>query len=122
MRLLPLVLLGFSLVAAPAGAAQKGGGGRQQARTAVVKPQPVVRSQAGVHRSGPMRSQGSAGQDQRAASAFACSAKRGGCRAPRMSWTQGLPPAAGIQASACPDGTMAVLARGHDDIVRCMPI
>ena len=40
----------------------------------------------------------------------------------RMSWTQGLPPAAGIQANECPDGTMATLARGHEDIVRCMPI
>ncbi len=127
MRLLSLVLLGLALVAAPACAAEKGGGGRHQARAAVAKPHaavrpPVGRPQAAVHRSAPLRGQGSAGRDQRAASAAACSAKRGGCRAPRMSWAQGLPPAAGIQANACPDGTMAMLARGHDDIVRCMPI
>jgi hypothetical protein len=122
MRLVSLVLLGFGLVAVPAGAAEKGGGGRHQARVAMAKPQQAARSQAPVHRSGPLRSQGSAGRDQRAASAVACGAKRGGCRAPRMSWAQGLPPAAGIQANACPDGTMAVLAQGHDDIVRCMPI
>ena|SRR5690349_14378486 len=122
MRLLPLLLLGLSLVAAPAGAAEKSGGGRHQARSAVAKPQPAARARAAVHRSGPLRSQGSAGRDQRAALALPCSAKRGGCHAPRMSWAQGLPPAAGIQANSCPDGTMAVLARGHDDIVRCMPI
>ncbi len=130
MRLLSLLLLGLGLVAAPAGAAEKGGGGRSQARAAVAKPQlarpqaglQARRPQAAVHRSLPLRGQGSAGRDQRAASAAACSAKRGGCRTERMSWSQGLPPAAGIQANACPDGTMAMLATGHDDIVRCMPI
>ncbi|MCB4820347.1 hypothetical protein [Roseicella aerolata] len=40
----------------------------------------------------------------------------------RFGWTQGLPPAAGIQANECPDGTMATLASGHEDVVRCMPI
>ena len=116
MRLLSLVLLGLALIAAPAGAAEKGGGGRHQARAAAAKPQ------ATVHRSAPLRGRGSAGRDMRAASAAACGAKRGGCRPQRMIWAQGLAPAAGIQANACPDGTMAVLATGHDDIVRCMPI
>lgn len=37
-------------------------------------------------------------------------------------WTHGLPPAAGIQSDNCPSGTMATLARGHDDVVRCLPI
>jgi hypothetical protein len=37
-------------------------------------------------------------------------------------WTQGLAPAVGVQANECPDGTMATLARGHEDVVRCMPI
>ena len=122
MRLLALMLLGLGLIAAPADAAQKGGGQRPQARMVVAKPQQTARPQAVVHRSMPMRSRGSVGRDQRAASAAACSARRGGCQAPRMSWAQGLSPAAGIQANACPDGTMAVLATGHDDIVRCMPI
>ena len=40
----------------------------------------------------------------------------------RFGWTQGLPPAAGVQANECPDGTLATLARGHEDVVRCMPI
>ena len=121
MRLLSLILLGLGLIAAPADAAQKGGGQRPQARVAV-KPHQAARPQTIVHRSVPMRSRGSAGRDQRAASAAACSARRGGCQARRMSWAQGLSPAAGIQANACPDGTMAVLATGHDDIIRCMPI
>ena len=38
------------------------------------------------------------------------------------SWSAGLIPAANVQASECPDGTMATLARGHDNIVRCMPL
>lgn len=37
-------------------------------------------------------------------------------------WARGLPPALGVQAQQCPPGTMAVLAEGHDDIVRCIPV
>ena len=37
-------------------------------------------------------------------------------------WARGLPPALGVQARECPPGTMAVLAEGHDDIVRCIPV
>ncbi|MBO1073579.1 hypothetical protein [Roseomonas marmotae] len=37
------------------------------------------------------------------------------------SWTAGLPAASGSQRD-CPAGTMSTLARGHDDIVRCMPL
>lgn len=39
-----------------------------------------------------------------------------------VAWQGGLPAASGEQASACPTGTIATLARGHDDIVRCLPI
>jgi len=39
-----------------------------------------------------------------------------------VGWSAGLPPAVGIQAGGCPSGTMATLARGHGDVVRCMPI
>jgi len=38
-----------------------------------------------------------------------------------VSWQRGLPTASNAQR-ACPSGTFATLARGHDDIVRCMPI
>lgn len=48
--------------------------------------------------------------------------RRSCSRGPAMSWTRGLEPAAGIQAQECPDGTMATTARGHENIVRCMPI
>ena len=37
-------------------------------------------------------------------------------------WTQGLPPALGVQAQDCPSGTMATLAQGHEDVVRCIPM
>jgi hypothetical protein len=37
------------------------------------------------------------------------------------SWTAGLPAASGEQRD-CPAGTMSTLARGHDDVIRCMPL
>jgi hypothetical protein len=36
-------------------------------------------------------------------------------------WQSGLP-VANFAQRECPDGTFATLARGHDDIVRCMPL
>jgi hypothetical protein len=38
-----------------------------------------------------------------------------------MRWSGGLMPAAGNQTS-CPDGTMATLAHGHENVVRCVPL
>jgi hypothetical protein len=35
-------------------------------------------------------------------------------------WQAGLPVANYAQRE-CPEGTFATLARGHDDVVRCMP-
>ncbi|MBV1796979.1 hypothetical protein [Siccirubricoccus sp. G192] len=88
-----------------------------------------------VQRAEPIRGQLAVSRDWRTASAstgFAspdaagsgCGRSRGiaRCGGQMMSWTQGLPPAAGVQANACPAGTMATLAQGHDDIVRCMPL
>jgi hypothetical protein len=78
-----------------------------------------------VQRSARVRSQVGVTRDARAAtSATGCSAGSRGaaCRSRGTHWTRGLPPAAGVQANECPHGTMATLARGHDDIVRCMPI
>jgi hypothetical protein len=37
------------------------------------------------------------------------------------SWQSGLPAASGDQRD-CPAGTMSTLARGHADVVRCMPL
>jgi hypothetical protein len=39
-----------------------------------------------------------------------------------VSWQAGLEPPTNMQARSCPVGTMATLARGHSDIVRCMPL
>ncbi|WP_421993109.1 hypothetical protein [Roseococcus sp.] len=38
-----------------------------------------------------------------------------------MRWTGGLTPAA-MSQSACPDGTIATMAVGHNDITRCVPL
>jgi hypothetical protein len=79
----------------------------------------------------PIRGRLAVTHDDRAASASgACLRVRGTTRCRPQSvlggsisgWARDLPPAAGVQAEECPAGTMATLARGHEDIVRCMPI
>lgn len=40
----------------------------------------------------------------------------------RTPWDQGLQPARRDAAAACPEGTKAVLARGHREIIRCLPV
>lgn len=78
-----------------------------------------------------IRSRETVSRDRRAAiaSSPAASCPRGARRCsgravatPPMRWSQGLAPAAGVQAATCPAGTMATLATGHSDVVRCMPI
>lgn len=66
------------------------------------------------------------GPGGRFAGMSACSTVRGrrvcgGTRTVAMRWSGGLAPAAGIQSS-CPDGTMATLAVGHENVVRCVPM
>lgn len=143
MHRLLIALCGMVFVAAPlvAQAADRPGSRQQQVQAratshqataprrsaARAAPAPVrAQAQAQVQRSAPMRGQLGTVRDQRAASTsgVACTGRKGSaqCRAPRMAWTQGLSPAAGIQANECPDGTLATLALGHDDIIRCMPI
>jgi hypothetical protein len=59
------------------------------------------------------------------ASGGAVVAQRSGAMTARgarlTSWQAGLPAASGEQRD-CPVGTMSTLARGHDDVVRCMPL
>ncbi len=74
-----------------------------------------------------MRGQLAVSRDRHAAVATPACRRTAGRQArcasgPAMSWTRGLEPAAGVQASICPDGTMATPARGHETIIRCMPI
>ncbi|WP_431304935.1 hypothetical protein [Sediminicoccus sp. BL-A-41-H5] len=45
----------------------------------------------------------------------------GATRTSGMSWTGGLAPAAFSQ-TGCPDGTIATMAIGHNDITRCVPL
>ncbi|EHL97242.1 hypothetical protein HMPREF9946_04340 [Acetobacteraceae bacterium AT-5844] len=44
----------------------------------------------------------------------------GGFGQPVPGWDRGLPAATRVQ-TACPEGTRAVTARGHDDVTRCLP-
>ena len=60
----------------------------------------------------------SGGQRQAAAN---CT--RGSRCTPRtVAWQSGLAPATNMQAQSCPTGTLATLARGHSDVVRCVPL
>lgn len=66
------------------------------------------------------------GPSSRFTSMSACSTQRGGrvcggTRTVAMRWSGGLSPAAGNQSS-CPDGTMATMAVGHENVVRCVPM
>ncbi|MCO6419514.1 hypothetical protein JYK14_25600, partial [Siccirubricoccus sp. KC 17139] len=84
----------------------------------------ATRTAAPVQRSA-MRGQVGVARDARAASASTAAPRRGllmgRAQAQTVRWMSGLPAPALVQAQECPDGTMATLARGHDDIVRCVP-
>ncbi|MBO1075409.1 hypothetical protein [Roseomonas marmotae] len=43
-----------------------------------------------------------------------------GFGSPAPGWDHGLPAASRVQSS-CPEGTRPTLARGHEDILRCLP-
>ncbi|MBR0674337.1 hypothetical protein GXW76_24405, partial [Roseomonas soli] len=60
-----------------------------------------------------------AGRQQQAAAACTRGAR---CAPRQVSWQAGLAPATNAQAQACPAGTLATLARGHTDVVRCVPL
>ncbi len=124
LRSLALALLGLSLLAGPVAARGDGGVVRRADATAAVGGAKAERSSllrrvsATAPRfaaSGPVCARGRRGAAARC---------RGGAVQPvSWSWAQGLPPALGVQAQQeCPAGTMATLAEGHDDVVRCIPI
>lgn len=125
LRGLALSLLGLTLLAGPAAARETDGGGAGRRAVAV-----KFGSAKQGHRGAPLLRRAVYTRPVAGASA-ACA--RGGrpsglrCRGGAVSdtvrgWASGLPPALGVQARECPDDTMATLAEGHDDIVRCMPI
>ena len=89
----------------------------------------MVAPRAGMSRASPAPSYQSAmlrAPTSRFASMLACTTQRGrqvcgGTRTVAMRWSGGLAPAVG-QQSSCPDGTMATLAVGHENVVRCVPM
>ncbi len=124
LRSLALALLGLSLLAGPAAARGDGpaGGRRAETKAAAVGGAKAERAFL-LRRVVAIRPASPSG-------VAACARVRGGaqrCRgaaqAVSWSWAQGLPPALRVQAQQeCPAGTMATLAEGHEDIVRCIPI
>src|SRR5215218_2208593 len=131
LRGLAFALLGLSLFAGPAAA--RGDGPTGDGRRVGVKTALAVNAKAEraslLHRVVAIRPAASLSG---MAASCAPRARRGGavsrCRGAAAQavnwggWAQGLPPALHVQAQECPAGTMATLAEGHDDIVRCIPI
>lgn len=136
MRLIPLCLLGLlsiALVPAAHAASTRGeahSAGSKSAKAGVptrtAAARPAAQPQRGASRpsAASVRSaKAKPGQLMRRGSA-----QRTASRTPRAvagprltSWQAGLPAATGEQRE-CPVGTMSTLARGHDDVVRCLPL
>ncbi len=122
LRCLTLLLLGLSLLAGSAAARGDGpsGGRRAETKAAVgakAEHRGLLRRVAFARAVLP--GPASCGRAARGGPGSRC---RASAAAASRSWAQGLPPALHVQAQECPTGTMATLAEGHEDIVRCIPI
>jgi hypothetical protein len=88
------------------------GASSRQAQARMAMPAPYARSSSGSLRQTAMAS---------------CTTRKGrrSCgpvlRTASLGWSGGMPPMSMAQ-STCPDGTMAVNATGHSDVVRCVPL
>ena len=123
LRSLAFAFLSLSLLAGPAAARGDGpaGGRRAEAKaTAGAKAERTfLLRRVAFTAARPAVLSGPAACGRAARGVLRC---RGAVQAVSWSWAQGLPPARGVQAQECPAGTMATLAEGHEDIVRCIPI
>lgn len=132
MRLIPLCLLGLLAVAlAPAAEAAPNRDGRAASASKSAKAsspaRAAARPAAQPQRSASRQSAGNfrtvvarPGQLLRAPAKAQPSVRRAAPQR-QTSWQAGLPVASGEQRE-CPVGTISTLARGHDDVVRCLPL
>ncbi len=65
---------------------------------------------------------GSAGRAGHQQASGSCRGRNCGATQRQVTWQSGLAPATNAQAQSCPAGTLATLARGHSDVVRCLPL
>lgn len=118
LRNLALALLGVTVLAGPAAARRDDtSGGRRaewQKASAKVEQRPLLRRVAFTRPAAPVCARTGRGATLRC--------RGGASQTASWRWAQGLPPALNVQAQECPADTMATLAEGHDDIVRCIPI
>lgn len=118
---------------APPRAATRAAPSRQATRTAPARQTPRATAQRAAVQRGDVRTQGSGVLVRGAAAATIsreavarCTLHNGrrSCAPPRnpvAGWQAGLPTVS-YQQRECPAGTFATLARGHDDVIRCMPM
>lgn len=130
MRLIPICLLGLlALALVPAAeAAPKRGEARvvatksakaAPARVAAARPAAQARASRPAAAVRPAAAKPS--QILRRGTAQRVISRAPVARAAPRSWQSGLPVASGEQRE-CPVGTMSTLARGHNDVVRCLPL
>jgi len=91
----------------------------RQATSRVARPATRQQQQATARNNNRRVAKATGNSNSRTATAQRSGMTSGGARL--TSWQSGLPTASGEQRD-CPAGTMSTLARGHDDIVRCMPL
>jgi hypothetical protein len=136
MRRILLALTALAFMMPAAEAARRDESGRQAASRPAQQAQtaPAQRGKATTQRT--TRRAAPSRQQARAASTRRATLRPGDVRTSRSGvamrgtaaarsgiagWQAGLPRADYAQTE-CPDGTFATLARGHDDVVRCMPL
>lgn len=107
--------------AARAAAAPRGAAAQQQARSGNSQANRATAARRSAGQQNQVAGRG-AGRQTRQQAAAACRGRNCGSAPRQVSWQSGLAPATNEQAQACPAGTLATLARGHADIVRCMPL
>lgn len=124
LRRLAFAVLGLSLLAGPVAARGDGpsGGGRRSEAKATGGARAERAFYVRQVRPAPRRASSSSDACARSSRGNAARCRGAAVRAVNWRWSQGLPPALGVQAEECPAGTMATLAEGHDDIVRCIPM
>ncbi|GAA0586631.1 hypothetical protein GCM10009416_26400 [Craurococcus roseus] len=133
LRNLALAFLGLSLLVGPAAA--RGSDGPTSGRSSDAKVSRGAKAKQPPQQASPLLRQVMATTTVRPVASSAIGAGTCGrssrgqasrCRGAQLAsssrWARGLPPALGVQAQQCPPGTMATLAEGHDDIVRCIPV
>jgi len=130
MRLIPISLLGLlalALVPAAEAASTRGETRATASKSAKAAParaaaaRPAAQTRAARPAAALRSATAKPSQIMRPGGAQRVASRAPVARAVPRNWQSGLPVASGEQRE-CPVGTMSTLARGHDNVVRCLPL